>query len=49
LHRYLAEFEFRYSNRSDLGFEDAARTEKALKGLAGKKLMSRQPDRAAHA
>jgi transposase-like protein len=48
LHRYLAEFDFRYSNRCDLGFEDAARTEKALKGLEGKRLMYRQPDRAAH-
>jgi transposase-like protein len=49
LHRYLAEFDFRYSNRCDLGFKDAARTEKALKGLEGKRLMYRQPDRAAHA
>jgi transposase-like protein len=48
LHRYLAEFDFRYSNRCDLGFEDAARTEKALKGLEGKRLMYRQPDRTAH-
>jgi transposase-like protein len=49
LHRYLAEFDFRYSNRCDLGFEDAARTEKALKGLEGKRLMYRQPREAAHA
>jgi transposase-like protein len=48
LHRYLAEFDFRYSNRCDLGFEDAARTEKALKGLEGKRLMYRQPREAAH-
>jgi hypothetical protein len=48
LHRYLAEFDFRYSNRSDLGFEDTARTEKALNGLEGKRLTYRQPDRAAH-
>ena len=39
LHRYLAEFDFRYSNRCDLGFEDTARTEKAIKGLEGKRLM----------
>jgi ISXO2-like transposase domain len=49
LHRYLAEFDFRYSNRCDLGFEDTSRTEKALKGLEGKRLMYRQPDRTAHA
>jgi len=49
LHRYLAEFDFRYSNRCDLGFEDAARTEKALKGLEGKRLMYRQPREAANA
>ena len=30
LHRYLAEFDFRYNNRSALGVEDEARTEKAL-------------------
>jgi hypothetical protein len=40
---------FRYSNRCDLGFEDTSRTEKALKGLEGKRLMYRQPDRTAHA
>jgi hypothetical protein len=49
LHRYLDEFDFRYSNRSGFDIEDAARTEKALKGLEGKRLMYRQPDRAAHA
>jgi ISXO2-like transposase domain len=49
LHRYLAEFDFRYSNRSDLGFEDTARTEKALKGLEGKRLTYRQPREATHA
>ncbi len=35
MHRYLAEFEFRYNNRSGLGIEDAERTAKAVKG-AGK-------------
>jgi len=49
LHRYLAEFDFRYNNRSGLGVEDAERTAKALIGLEGKRLMYRQPDRAAHA
>ncbi len=38
LHRYLAEFEFRYNNRSALGVEDQERAETALKGIVGKRL-----------
>jgi len=38
LHRYLAEFDFRYSNRVKLGVDDIARTERALKGIVGKRL-----------
>jgi transposase-like protein len=38
LHRYLAEFDFRYSNRVKLGIDDVARTERALKGIVGKRL-----------
>lgn len=38
LHRYLAEFDFRYSNRVRLGVDDAARTVKAIKGAKGKRL-----------
>jgi transposase-like protein len=38
LHRYLAEFDFRYSNRSTLGVEDAERAHKALKGIEGRRL-----------
>jgi len=38
LHRYLAEFDFRYNNRSAMGVEDAERTERAMKGIAGKRL-----------
>src|SRR5262249_37303151 len=38
LHRYLAEFDFRYSNRSALGVEDEARAELALAGGKGKRL-----------
>lgn len=41
LHRYLAEFDFRYSNRAKLGIDDAARADIALKGAAGKRLMYR--------
>jgi transposase-like protein len=43
LHRYLAEFDFRYSNRSALGIEDAERADLVLKGIYGKRLMYRQP------
>jgi len=49
LHRYLAEFDFRYSNQSAVGIEDAARAEKALRGVEGKRLtykISRQGTRA---
>jgi transposase-like protein len=38
LHRYLAEFDFRYSNRIRLGIDDVQRTEIALKGAVGKRL-----------
>lgn len=43
LHRYVAEFEFRYTNREATGFNDAARSEAALKGLVGKRLTYRIP------
>jgi transposase-like protein len=39
LHRYLAEFDFRYNLRAKLGFDDSARTEGALRGIVGKRLM----------
>jgi transposase-like protein len=45
LHRYLAEFDFRYSNRARLGVDDAMRTVATLKGIKGKRLTYRQPDR----
>jgi hypothetical protein len=41
LHRYLAEFDFRYSNRSKLGIEDQERAGKALMGVTGKRLKYR--------
>lgn len=41
LHRYLAEFDFRYSNRVRLGINDEARTGRALKGIVGKRLTYR--------
>jgi transposase-like protein len=42
LHRYLAEFEFRYSHREKLGIDDTARAAKMLKGVAGKRLTYQQ-------
>jgi hypothetical protein len=41
LHRYLAEFDFRYSNRSRLGVEDQERAGRALRGVTGKRLKYR--------
>jgi hypothetical protein len=41
LHRYLAEFDFRYSNRIRLGVDDVERTERAVKGIVGKRLTYR--------
>ena len=38
LHRYLAEFDFRYSNRSAVGIEDTERAELLLRGVVGKRL-----------
>jgi transposase-like protein len=45
LHRYLAEFDFRYNNRSKLGVADAARADRALKGIEGKRLTYGKPRR----
>lgn len=38
LHRYMAEFDFRYSNRLALGVNDAARADTLLTGVVGKRL-----------
>jgi transposase-like protein len=38
LHRYLAEFEFRYSQREANGYNDAARSVRALENIVGKRL-----------
>jgi transposase-like protein len=43
LHRYLAEFDFRYNNRSALKIEDIERTQSALKGIVGKRLTYQNP------
>ncbi len=38
LHRYLAEFDFRYSNRVALGVNDTERADILLAGIVGKRL-----------
>jgi len=43
LHRYLAEFDFRYNNRIALGIDDTTRSVKALLGAKGKRLTYRRP------
>ena len=41
LHRYLAEFDFRYSNRVKLGIDDEMRATRAMRGAEGKRLTYR--------
>ena len=41
LHRYLAEFDFRYNNRVALGVDDQARADAAIRGVVGKRLTYR--------
>jgi transposase-like protein len=41
LKRYLAEFDFRYNERSALGIEDAERMAKSVQGIVGKRLTYR--------
>jgi len=49
LHRYMAEFDFRYSNRVALGIDDGQRTDEALRGIGGKRLTYRRLDQGCHA
>ena len=44
LHRYLAEFDFRYSNRIALGVNDPSRAARALTQVVGKRLMKPEND-----
>lgn len=46
LHRYLAEFDFRYNNRTKLGVTDTERAAKIIKGAEGKRLTYRPSDSA---
>ena len=48
LHRYAAEFAFRYSNRVANGVNDTMRAEKILKGAEGKRLTYRRTSEGAH-
>lgn len=49
LHRYLAEFDFRYTNRAACGIDDTARAIIALRGTVGRRLTYERPHgRTAH-
>ena len=47
LHRYLAEFEFRYNFRQANGVDDRGRAREAMRGIVGKRLTYARPDEAA--
>jgi transposase-like protein len=47
LHRYLAEFDFRYNTRTSLGFDDVMRAEALAEGIKGKRLTYRRPHKVA--
>lgn len=49
LKRYLAEFDFRYNERSALGVNDGERMSKAIGGIVGKRLTYRRTYEAGHA
>lgn len=44
LHRYTAEFDFRYSNRAKLGVDDVIRFTRIVEGVKGKRLTYRRPN-----
>lgn len=45
LHRYLAEFDFRYNGRVAVGIQDGERADLALQGIVGKRLTYRTASR----
>lgn len=47
LHRYLAEFDFRYNRRTALGYTDELRTLEAVQGAVGKRLTYKKSNEAA--
>jgi hypothetical protein len=44
LKRYLAEYDFRYNERSALSVNDAERATKAVQGVVGKRMTYQQTD-----
>jgi hypothetical protein len=44
LHRYLQEFDFRYTNREATGCDDAERARRCVAGTVGRRLMYARPD-----
>jgi hypothetical protein len=46
LHRYLAEFDFRYNHRTALGFDDEERAILAVRSGEGKRLMYQKSNEA---
>ena len=46
LHRYLAEFDYRYNHREGLGFSDWERTEATFDGIVGRRLTYRRTHQA---
>lgn len=46
LHRYMAEFDFRYSNRVAVGVDDRSRADAALLSVSGKRLTYQGPSQA---
>lgn len=44
LHRYLAEFEFRYNTRAANGIDDKGRSVCAMQGIVGKRITYRTAD-----
>jgi transposase-like protein len=49
LHRYLAEFDFRYNRRAALGVTDRERADDLIRGTVGKRLTYQQTDEAHYA
>ena len=45
LHRYLAEYEFRYNTRQANGIDDRGRAVRAMEGIVGKRLTYETADR----
>ncbi len=49
LKRYLAEFDYRYNERTALGVNDADRARKAVAGIVGKRLTYQDTNGSDHA